>query len=40
MGILDEVEALMLQKLQEIHEKKNITLEESHIHLCGEVTTL
>jgi len=38
--MLDEDEALMLQKLQESHEKKVIALEESHKRLCIEVTTL
>jgi hypothetical protein len=40
MGMLDEDEALMLQKLQEIREKKAIALEESHNRLRAEVTTL
>jgi hypothetical protein len=30
MGMLDEDEALMLQKLQEILEKKALSLEEYH----------
>jgi hypothetical protein len=40
MGMLDEDEVLVLQKLQEIHEKKAIALEESHNRLCAEVTDL
>jgi hypothetical protein len=40
MGMLDEDEALMLQKLQEKHEKNFIALEESHSRLRAEVTTL
>jgi hypothetical protein len=33
MGMLDEDEVLVLQKLQEIREKKAISLEESHNRL-------
>jgi hypothetical protein len=40
MGILDENDALMLQKLWEIHEKNNLSLEEYHSRLCGEFITL
>jgi hypothetical protein len=40
MGMLDEDEVLVLQKLQEIHEKKAITLEESHNRLRTKVTDL
>jgi hypothetical protein len=40
MGMLDEDEVLVLQKLQEIREKKAIALEESHNRLRSEVTDL
>ena len=40
MGMLDEDEALMLHKLQEIHEEKAIALEESHNLLRAEVIDL
>lgn len=40
MGILDEDEVLVLRKLQEIREKKAISLEESHNQLHREVTDL
>jgi hypothetical protein len=40
MGMLDEDEALMLHKLQEIHEEKAIALEESHNQIRAEVIAL
>jgi hypothetical protein len=40
MGMLDEDQVLVLQKLQAICEKKAIALEESHNPLCTEVIDL
>jgi hypothetical protein len=40
MGVLDEYESLLLQKLQKIREKKAIAFKESHNQLCAEVTAL
>jgi hypothetical protein len=40
VGMLRDVEVMMLQKLQEIHEKKDIALEESHNQLCTNVIDL
>jgi hypothetical protein len=40
MGILDEYEFPVLKKLKEIHEKKTISLEQSHNQLFIEVIEL